>query len=56
MLTIPKLMEPLQIALAMPVLQAPAALVCVRLRLDQNRNSGADVFHTDPSLSTGLST
>jgi hypothetical protein len=28
MLTIPKLMEPLQIALAIPVLQTPSALVC----------------------------
>jgi hypothetical protein len=59
MLTIPKLIEPLQIALAMLVLLPPtAALVCVwhvRAPSDHVRVARG-IFHTGSSLSTGLST
>jgi len=59
MLTIPKLIEPLQIALAMRV--PPGACGGARARYRPELRvtvmmTGPGVFHTGSSLSTGLST
>jgi len=58
MLTIPKLIDPLQIALAMLVSPgAYGAFACVHRSLERSRwAESLGVFHKEQSLSTDLST